>query len=129
MRLREGTYLAHVIEHCALEIQNMLGYDVSFGKARQIENSNRYEIIYEYINESAGLEIGKYTVHLIESLCNGKNVGIKTHLDEIKKRAMKSELGPSSKAIMDAAFERGIPIIRIGDEAYCSWDMENTRKE
>lgn len=115
MRLREGTYLAHVIEHCALEIQNMLGYDVSFGKARQIENSNRYEIIYEYINESAGLEIGKYTVHLIESLCNGKNVGIKTHLDEIKKRAMKSELGPSSKAIMDAAFERGIPIIRIGD--------------
>ena len=115
MRLNEGTYLAHVIEHCALEIQNMLGYNVSFGRARQIESSSRYYIVYEYINEVTGLEVGRFTVRLMESLCGGRLVDIKPDIEAIKKRAMKSELGPSSKAIMDAAIERGIPVIRIGD--------------
>lgn len=113
-RLEEGTYLPHVIEHCALEIQNMMGYNVSFGRARQVENSTMYDIVYEYINETAGLEIGEYTVRLVESLCEGRDIDIKPQIEEIKREAIKSDLGPSSKAIMDAAVERGIPIIRIG---------------
>ena len=38
-RLKEGTYLAHVIEHCAIEILNNLNQDISFGRARQIDKS------------------------------------------------------------------------------------------
>ena len=92
----------------------MMGYNVSFGRARQVENSTMYDIVYEYINETAGLEIGEYTVRLVESLCEGRDIDIKPQIEEIKREAIKSDLGPSSKAIMDAAVERGIPIIRIG---------------
>ncbi|MDF2593063.1 MAG: cyanophycin synthetase, partial [Clostridia bacterium] len=35
-RLNEGTYLAHVLEHMCLELQNLLGDNVAFGKARQV---------------------------------------------------------------------------------------------
>jgi len=115
MRLTEGTYLAHVIEHCALEIQNMLGYKVSFGRARQIENSTRYTVVYAYMNEVAGLEAGKCTLQLVESLYRKETFDLASYLEKIKEKAMKSELGPSTKAIVDAAIERGIPVIRIGN--------------
>ena len=41
-RLEEGTYLAHVIEHSTLEILNLVGQSVSFGRARQIGDSSSY---------------------------------------------------------------------------------------
>ena len=36
-RLKEGTYLAHICEHIIIAIQNILGIDVAYGKAREIE--------------------------------------------------------------------------------------------
>ena len=45
-RLREGTYIAHVCEHIILAIQNKLGIDVGYGKAREIKGS-KYYIVYE----------------------------------------------------------------------------------
>src|SRR5699024_669271 len=47
-RLYEGTYLAHVLEHICIEIQNILGYNVSFGKARQSQSERIYSVIFEY---------------------------------------------------------------------------------
>lgn len=114
-RLMEGTYLAHVIEHCALEIQHVLGYDVGFGRARQIKDSTKYTIVYAYRNEVAGLEAGRCTVQLMEALCRGQAFDLNSHLNRIKEKAMKSELGPSTKAIVEAALERGIPVMRIGN--------------
>lgn len=114
-RLEEGTYLAHVIEHIALEILNELGYLVSFGKARQIKNSSLYTVVYAYENEYAGLEAGKLAVSLANHLCNQQPFDLKTAMDKIKEKAIQWELGPSTKAIVDAAFERGIPVMRIGN--------------
>lgn len=114
-RLKEGTYLAHVIEHIALEILNELGYSVSFGKARQIKNSSLYTVVYAYENEYAGIEAGKLAVDLVNSLCNQRPFDLKTALSKIKEKAIQWELGPSTKAIVDAALERGIPVTRIGN--------------
>lgn len=114
-RLEKGTYLAHVIEHCALEIQNLLGYDVSFGKARRIEDSDLYNVIFAYENEKVAIEVGKFTVTMIDALCNGHEVELKEQLAKIKEKADKNDLGPSTRAIVDAAIERGIPVTRIGD--------------
>lgn len=60
-RLEEGTYLPHVTEHIILELQNMLGYDVKFGRARNIEG-DLYYIIYEYGLEECGIRVGKLAV-------------------------------------------------------------------
>jgi len=116
-RLMEGTYMAHVIEHCALEIQHVLGYEVSFGRARQVKDSTRYTVVYAYTNEVAGLEAGRCSVQLVEALCHGEAFDLDSHISRIKAKAMKNELGPSTKAIVEAALERGIPVMRIGNSS------------
>ena len=77
IRLREGTYLAHICEHMIIGIQNMLGVDIAYGKARECEGDHYY-IIYEYMYEKTAIEIGKLAVDIINSLIVQK----KFNLDE-----------------------------------------------
>ena len=68
-RLYEGTYLAHVLEHICIELQNVLGYDVAFGKARQTEEERIYTIIYEYQNPIVAEEVLYLARDLINNFC------------------------------------------------------------
>lgn len=113
-RLNEGTYMAHVIEHIAIELLNILGEKVYFGKARRIGDTSRYLIVYEYIDETRAIEVGKLAVQLAESLCNKKVFNLKKALDILSLKVSKNQLGPSTKAIVDEAIKRKIPVIRIG---------------
>ena len=67
-RLKEGTYLAHVLEHVILEIQYMLGYDVSYGKTRTITAPALLYIVFEYQNEVCGMECAKVAVFILNNL-------------------------------------------------------------
>ena len=71
-RLKEGTYLAHICEHIIIAIQNILGIDVAYGKAREIEG-DRYIIVYQYEYAKAGIEVAKLAIDLINSLIERKN--------------------------------------------------------
>jgi cyanophycin synthetase len=113
-RLKEGTYLAHVMEHTALELLNRIGQPVSFGRARQIKNTSCYNIIFAYREEHAGLETGKMTVRMIQALCSGQDFNMEACLKRINDITLRYGLGPSTQAIVDAALDRGIPVTRIG---------------
>jgi cyanophycin synthetase len=113
-RLEEGTYLAHVMEHSALEILNLIGHSVSFGRARQIGDTSNYSIIYAYKDEHAGLETGKVVVQMANALCSGEPFDLDSKLQRIKEVMWRYGLGPSTQAIADAALDRGIPVTRIG---------------
>ncbi len=113
-RLKGGTYAAHVTEHLALELQNILGYDVSFGKARIKEEPSIYSVVYEYGSEKCGLECGRAAVEIVSSLVSGKEINLASLLEELKRVAVETELGPSSKAIYQEALKLGIPVIRLG---------------
>lgn len=114
-RLYEGTYLAHVIEHLSLEIQHCLGYDVYFGRARNIDNSTLYTIVFAYTVECAGIEAAKLAVDIVEALISQKPIDVAERLKRLKAKAISSQLGPSTQALVDAAVENGIPVMRIGD--------------
>lgn len=114
-RLSEGTYLAHVMEHAALEIQNMLGYSVKYGKARQTNVQNIYNVVFAYVNEAAGLEAGKLALDILNSLINGRDLDMAKRLEGIKKKAAQSGFGVSTSEIKKEAEARGIPVMRIGD--------------
>lgn len=116
-RLRSGTYLAHVLEHVVLEMQYMVGYDVRFGKTREMGDSSRYYLVYEFQNEICGLECGKASVFILNRILEGKEVAIAKFLDYLKKVSREAELGPSTEAIVKEAKARGIPVARIGDES------------
>jgi len=117
-RLNAGTYPAHVIEHVCIEILNMLGYDVSFGIARRVGESNCYNIVYSYFDEAAGIEAGKAAVRLVGALFIGEQLDDVTKLlAEIRAKTDSVALGPSTRAIVEEAIKRGIPVNRIGYES------------
>ena len=116
-RLKEGTYLAHVLEHVILEMQYMLGYDVGYGKTRTIAAPSLYYLVFEYLNEVCGMECSKVAVFILNHLLAGKDILIGEFLDYLKKISVEAELGPSTEAIVSQAKKRGIPVTRIGHES------------
>ncbi|MCF6096203.1 cyanophycin synthetase [Thermovorax subterraneus] len=114
IRLDECTYFPHVIEHVALELLNLLGQDVKFGRARWWEKTT-YSVVFGYEGKYAALEAGKLAVRLVEELLNGKDVNLAEELSKIERYSAEKELGPSTSAIEMEAKSRGIPVTRIGD--------------
>ncbi|SET27100.1 cyanophycin synthetase [Natronincola peptidivorans] len=116
-RLQKGTYLAHVMEHTILEIQRLLGYDISFGKARYLENDTVYYIIYGYDHEIAGVESANLAFEVIQSILQNKEIALDQQLQQIKNAVVINELGPSTAAIAAEAKKRKIPVMRIGNHS------------
>lgn len=117
-RLEEGTYLAHVIEHIALELQSILGYDIYYGKTRGAGERGIYNIIFEYRSRVVGEEVAELAFRTVKDIVSGKaQIDIMKELKRIEREASLKELGPSTKAITDEAKKRGIPVIRLDNES------------
>lgn len=115
-RLYEGTYLSHICEHVIIALQNRIGIDVSYGKAREIEDE-KYYIIYQYKYKNMAIECGKIAVDLINNIISGKKYNIKTKIKDLKYLLKSEELGPSTFSIIEEAKKRNIPITKIGEES------------
>lgn len=117
-RLREGTYLSHICEHLIIAIQNVIGVDISYGKAREI-NGDIYMIVYQYEYAKVGIECAKLSVDIINSLINGKCISVYERI-LILKEILKEEMpGPSTASICNAAREIGLPVIQLSNSAFC----------
>lgn len=112
-RLKEGTYLAHICEHCIIAIQNTLGIDVSYGKAREIKDE-LYYIIVEYEYGNTAIEIINLAVDLVNSLIKNIPINYKGRIEEIKLILQKEAMGSSTKSICDAAKKYGLPVTELG---------------
>ncbi|NFA60647.1 cyanophycin synthetase [Clostridium sporogenes] len=115
-RLYEGTYLSHICEHVIIALQNRIGIDVSYGKAREIEDE-KYYIIYQYKYKNMAIECGKIAVDLINNIISGKKYNIKTKIKDLKYLLKSEELGPSTFSIIEEAKKRNIPITKIGEDS------------
>lgn len=113
-RLEEGTYLAHVTEHLCLEMQRMLGHDMKFGKARQVDG-DIYNIIYACAHPEIGKDCGLFIINAVNNLIDGNQLQFHEEVNALKKSCTKYEQGPSTQAIVSAAKERGIPVSEVGD--------------
>lgn len=116
-RLIEGTYIGHVAEHLIIELQNKMGYPVKYGQTRQIGTSTKYYVVYEYINEILSIECGKKAIEIVKAFADGTPINIDNILYELKKISLQSDMGPSTKAIYQAAKKRNIPVSRVGTES------------
>lgn len=112
-RLNEGTYLAHICEHCIIAIQNRLGLDAKYGKAREVQGDHYY-IIFQYVYPNTALHIANTIVEFINSLIKKTSYNLHEKVEEIKKTLLSEQLGPSTLAICEEANKRGIPTLRIG---------------
>lgn len=120
----EGTWLGHVLEHVAIELQNVAGARVNFGKTRETGEPGQYHVVYQYEQPRVGLEAGKLGLTLLHSLLprHLRRPGMRTDFDFGAERdafirfAQRRALGPSTVALVRAAEERDIPWIRLNDD-------------
>jgi cyanophycin synthetase len=118
-RLREGTYMAHVVEHLAIELQCLAGLPVGFGKARMVAGKPRhYRVVFAYIAESVAEVALTLAVDVVTALASAAGPGnLHDGLAELRRLAQATVLGPSTRAIVDAARKRGIPTLRLTGNA------------
>jgi len=124
MREDEGTWMGHVLEHVAIEIQVLTGAKVSFGKTRSAGTEGHYHVVYEFEEERVGEAAGQLAMRLLDSLLPSELrtdpedvLDFRTELDELIGFAQRRQFGPSTASIIRAAEERDIPWIRLNDHS------------
>jgi len=117
-RLKEGTWLGHVAEHAALELQRETGTHVYRGKTRSAGEPGRYNIIYGYGEEQVGIAAGKLAVRLVNHLVEADpKFDFLVELEELIRLAERAAFGPSTQAILEEAASRDIPFLRLNEQS------------
>ena len=126
MREDEGTWLGHVLEHVAIELQNIAGENVTFGKTRSAGPPGVYTVVYEYVQRDEGIAAGELGLRLICSLLPEmiRPAGTVPEgwnwpeaRDEFIRFAQRRALGPSTASLVKAAEARDIPWFRLNDQS------------
>ena len=113
-RLDRGTWMGHVIEHVALEIQTLAGMEVGFGRTRETKTPGVYNVVFNYIEEKVGLFAAESAVNIVEALIAGTEYDLQADIQKMREIREKVRLGPSTGSIVDEAVARDIPWIRLG---------------
>ncbi len=115
-RLREGTWVGHVAEHIALELQRESGSHVYRGKTRSAGRAGRYNVIFGYWEERVGQAAGELAVRLVNHLVKPEpGLDFQQELEGLIRLAERRAFGPSTQALIDEAAGRGIPWIRLNE--------------
>nr|WP_239579981.1 cyanophycin synthetase [Microlunatus panaciterrae] len=114
-RLHEGTWVGHVAEHVALQLQQSVGHDMRRGKTRQVRGvRGQYNVIYAYSDESVGLAAGELAVRMVNHLVAPEDgFDFRSELEQFIVRGERTAFGPSTQAIVDEAVSRDIPHMRL----------------
>ena len=123
MKEDEGTWLGHVLEHVAIELQVLAGTPVSFGKTRgEGLPAGQYNVVYSYVEEAVGLAAGELALRTIRHLLPPERedydpspFDFQAEFEKLVHLAQRHALGPSTAALVRAAEERDIPWIRLNE--------------
>lgn len=113
-RVEMGTWMGHVIEHIALEIQTLAGMDVGFGRTRETKTPGVYNVVFNYKEEQAGIFAAEEAVKIAEALIAATAYDIEECIHHLKELRESERLGPSTGSIVEEAVSRRIPWIRLG---------------
>ncbi|MFZ4752160.1 MAG: cyanophycin synthetase [Chitinophagaceae bacterium] len=112
-RVEEGTWMGHVIEHIALELQTLAGMETGFGRTRSTSKEGVYHVVFSYIEEEVGKATATASVEIARRLVEGEDFDINGFIQELREIREKVRLGPSTGSIVTEAIHRGIPWIRL----------------
>ena len=118
-RVDEGTWMGHVIEHIALEIQTMAGMDVGFGRTRGYGEVGVYNVVFAYMEEAVGRFAAQSAFAICQALVDEKSYDLDSDIMEMRKLREAVRLGPSTGSIIEEAEARGIPWIRLNKYSLC----------
>ncbi|HEY8381863.1 MAG TPA: cyanophycin synthetase [Microvirga sp.] len=137
-RLEEGTWIGHVTEHVAIELQARIGLGVTRGKTRSVKgHPGVYNVMFAYEEEDVGLLAGRLAFHLVDSLLPPGLRGIRgldriyeaeldlepgrfdldVALEALRRLHRRRALGPTTLSLVQEARRRGIPVLRLDDQS------------
>ena len=112
-RVKEGTWMGHVIEHIALEIQTLAGMDCGFGRTRETSQKGVYHVVFSYYEEKAGIFAARAAVDIAQALMDNQEYDLPACIQKLREIRENDRLGPSTGSIVDEAIKRQIPWIRL----------------
>ena len=138
-RMRDGTWLGHVVEHVALELQSAAGGQTTRGKTRSVKGRpGVYNILFAYADEATGLLAGRLAFQIVNRLLPPELAGVagldlimaspagnaigaadtlEAALALLRPSLRRGALGPSTRALVDAARRRDIPAVRLNEQS------------
>ena len=114
MRVERGTWMGHVIEHIALEIQTLAGMETGFGRTRETKTPGTYNVVFSYTEENVGMFAAESAVNIAQSLIDGTEYDLEADIQKMREIRERVRLGPSTGSIVEEAVARDIPWIRLG---------------
>ena len=113
-RIERGTWMGHVIEHIALEIQTLAGMETGFGRTRETKTPGIYNVVFSYTEENVGIFAAGSAVAIAEALIAGTPYDLENDIQKMREIRERVRLGPSTGSIVEEAVNRDIPWIRLG---------------
>lgn len=112
-RLDRGTYPAHILEHVAIELQNLAGHRVGYGKARHTCVDGLYKVVVRYLDEVVGQACLRTGRELLMAAYRDEPFDVEAEVEKLRDLVDENALGPSTRAVVNAARDRGIPWRRL----------------
>jgi cyanophycin synthetase len=116
-RVEEGTWMGHVIEHIALEIQTLAGMNTGFGRTRGTGKEGEYYVVFSYMEEDAGMYAARAAVRITQAISDNVEYNLAEDIQQLREIREDTRLGPSTGCIVDEAMKRGIPYIRLNKQS------------
>ncbi len=117
-RVKEGTWLGHVIEHIALEIQSLAGMPCGYGRTRSANQPGVYHVVFSYTIADAGIYAAKAAVRIALALAENTPYDINKDIGRLAAINREEGLGPSTRAILNEAKKRNIPYRSIDRNSF-----------
>src|SRR6201996_5275254 len=116
-RVIAGTWMGHVIEHIALEIQTLAGMDTGFGRTRETKTPGVYNVVFNYVEEKVGIFAAESAVRIAEALIKDEPFDLDKDIQQMREIREATRLGPSTGSIVEEAIARDIPWIRLNNQS------------
>ncbi|HEX9918111.1 MAG TPA: cyanophycin synthetase, partial [Pyrinomonadaceae bacterium] len=116
-RLETGTYFGHIVEHVALELSDAAGVPVYYGKTLYADEPGCYNVVVAYKAERGMHYLLRVAVELADALVKNEPYPLEEKIEEARRIIARTELGPSTRAIVEAAHRRDIPTFRVNNDS------------
>jgi cyanophycin synthetase len=116
VRLRRGTYQAHILEHVCLELQCLAGPNVGFGRARETATDGIYKVVVEYEDEQLARAALETAHRLCLAAIKDEPFDVAGEVEKLRELYRQVAPRPETAAILQAAKRRRIPVRFLNSE-------------
>ena len=127
--LAHGAHVAHVVERVAVELQSQMGVTISFSSTADGDEPGVTRILFQYGEEEVGKAVARTALELVNSAIAGIDFDLQSAIEKLRELCYDISLGPSTRAIVQAATARGVPFKRMssGSLVRLGWGAKQRR--